>query len=309
MSIIPEVSHMDLSKKSYWQIIDNLNDGIYIVDKVRKIAYWNYAAEQISGFKAEEVVGGRCADNVLCHVDYSGNHLCKGDCPLSATIADGNTHKAEVYLHHKDGHRIPVSVSVTPLTDEDNNIIGAVEIFSDISSKLNNEMRLKELEQLAMLDQLTNLANRHYLERELDASFETKRRYGSLFGILFMDIDNFKQVNDLYGHDVGDRVLQFVAGTISANSRPFDLYGRWGGEEFIGIVRNVTIDDLRHLGERLRILVEESYILMDGKQLQVTISIGATMVTDSDSVATVLQRADDLMYQSKAAGKNRLTMG
>ena len=300
---------MDLSKRSYWQIIDNLNDGIYIVDTVRRIAYWNHAAEQISGFKSEEVVGGGCADNVLCHVDDRGTHLCKGDCPLALTIANGNTHKAEVYLHHKDGHRVPVSVRVTPLTDDDNNIIGAVEIFSDISSKLANEMRLKELEQMAMLDRLTNLANRHYLERELDASLEGKRRYGSLFGILFMDIDDFKRVNDQYGHEVGDRVLQFVAGTINADSRPFDLYGRWGGEEFIGIVRNVTQADLWHLGERLRNLVEESYIMVNENRLQVTISIGATMVSESDSITTLLHRADALMYQSKAAGKNCVTMG
>jgi diguanylate cyclase (GGDEF)-like protein len=86
-------------------------------------------------------------------------------------------------------------------------------------------MRLKDLEQIAILDRLINLANRHYLEMELEASMEKKRRYGTLFGVLFMDIDDFKQVNDQYGHEVGERVLQFVAGTFSANSSPFDLYG------------------------------------------------------------------------------------
>jgi len=198
---------------------------------------------------------------------------------------------------------------VNPLSDDAGNIIGAVEIFTDIRNKIANEIRLKDLEQMAMLDRLTNLANRHYLERELDVSFEAKKRYGTPFGILFMDIDNFKRVNDVYGHEVGDRVLQFVAGTISANSRPFDLYGRWGGEEFIGIVRNVTEYDLRRLGERLRSLVGESYILMEEKPLRVTISVGATIVTDSDSASTLARRADDLMYQSKAAGKNCVTLG
>ena len=300
---------MDLSKKSFWQIIDNLNDGIYIVDRQRRIVYWNDAAEHISGYKAEEIVGISCADNILCHVDDRGTHLCTGFCPLAATIAEGTAHKAEVFLHHKDGTRVPVCVCVNPLTDDAGDIIGAVEIFSDLRGKLANEMRLKDLEQMAMLDRLTNLANRHYLERELEVGFEAMKRYGSLFGVLFMDIDNFKNVNDLYGHEVGDRVLQFVAGTISANSRPFDLYGRWGGEEFVGIVRNVTPGDLRPLGERLRSLVGESFILLDDKPLRVTISVGATMVRDTDSIATLIRRADDLMYRSKAAGKNCLTAG
>jgi len=300
---------MDLSKNSFWQILDNLNDGIYIVDRQRRIVYWNDAAEHISGFTAGEVVGNGCADNILCHVDECGTHLCTGACPLAATIAEGTAHKVDIFLHNKDGTRIPVSVHVNPLYDDGGTVIGAVEIFTDLRNILANEIRLKDLEQMAMLDRLTNLANRHYLDRELDASLEGKRRYGTLFGVLFMDIDNFKRVNDVYGHEVGDRVLQFVAGTISANSRPFDLYGRWGGEEFIGIVRNVTEDDLRHLGERLRSLVGESYILMEDKPLRVTISVGATMVTNSDSALTLVRRADELMYQSKAAGKNCVTIG
>ena len=300
---------MDLSKKSFWQIIDNLNDGIYIVDRQRRIIYWNDAAEYISGYKADELVGNSCADNILCHVDECGTHLCIGFCPLAATIAEGTAHKADVFLHHKDGTRIPVSVRVNPLFDDAGNVIGAVEIFTDIRNKLANEIRLKDLEQLAMLDRLTNLANRHYLERELEASFEAKRRYSSLFGILFMDIDNFKKVNDVYGHEVGDRVLQFVAGTINANSRPFDLYGRWGGEEFIGIVRSVTEDDLRHLAERLRSLVGESYVLLENGPLRVTISVGATIVTEADSAPTLVRRADELMYRSKSSGKNCVTVG
>ena len=104
-------------------------------------------------------------------------------------------------------------------------------------------------------------------------------------------------------------MLQFVAGTLSANSRPFDLYGRWGGEEFVGIVRNVTAANLRHMGQRLRKLVEKSFLLVDGQNLRVTISLGATMALQDDSLQSLLQRADALMYQSKAAGKNRLTMG
>ncbi len=124
-----------------------------------------------------------------------------------------------------------------------------------------------------------------------------------------MDIDHFKKVNDTYGHDIGDEVLKFVANTFVTNSRPFDSYGRWGGEEFIGIIRNITCEGLEHIGNRLRLLVENSYILHENKKLQVTISIGATLVKDDDTIESLVKRADILLYQSKAAGRNRLTIG
>lgn len=299
---------MLLSNASYRSIIDNLPEGLYIVDK-KNIIYWNQAAERISGFTAADVIGSSCADNILCHVDDDGSNLCCGECPLSKTITQGTVNDAEFYLHHKEGHRVPVSVRITPLHDDEGNVIGGVEIFSDISGKAANDRRVQELEKLALLDGLTHLANRRYLERELEARFEEKIRYDVPFGVMFMDIDDFKLVNDRFGHDVGDRVLQFVAGTFNANSRPFDLYGRWGGEEFVGIARNVTSADLKQMAQRLRKLVEKSFLLREDGKMQVTISIGATMAVAGDSIVTLIQRADSLMYQSKAAGKNRVTMG
>lgn len=300
---------MYLNSESYKKIIEDLRDGLYIVDAERRIVFWNHAAERISGYSAEEVVGNPCADNILCHVNDAGLNLCCSECPIASTICSGDAHDAEVFLHHKNGHRVPVSVRVIPLTDDQGKVIGAVEMFSDSSYKAANEMRLMELEKLALLDGLTQLANRRYLDRELESRLEEMVRYDIPFGILFMDLDDFKAINDRYGHDTGDRVLQFVAGTLSANSRPFDLYGRWGGEEFVGIIRNVNPANLKHMGQRLRRLVEKSFVLVEGEELRVTISIGATMAVENDTMQTLLQRADALMYQSKAAGKNRLTIG
>ncbi|MBU0909593.1 MAG: sensor domain-containing diguanylate cyclase [Proteobacteria bacterium] len=300
---------MKLADVSYKTIIENLHDGLYFVDRNRVITYWNKAAEQISGFAADEVVGRSCSDNILTHVDGSGRSLCFGMCPLAQSITDGKFREAEVYMHHKDGHRIPVSVRVSVLRDKEGRIIGGIELFTDISNQKANALRLQELEKLALLDNLTQLANRHYIERELLSRFEEKKRFQMPFGVLFMDIDQFKQFNDSYGHDAGDEVLRFVAKTFLANSRPFDLYGRWGGEEFLAIIRNISPQDLEQLGNRLRLLVEQSYITYGGERLQVTISLGATLVQDDDNVESLLKRADTLMYRSKAAGRNCLTMG
>jgi diguanylate cyclase (GGDEF)-like protein/PAS domain S-box-containing protein len=300
---------MILEKDSSSRMFDNLYDGLYIVDRDGVIQYWNNAAERISGYTAVEVVGKSCSDNILTHVDDDGNNLCKVRCPLAMTIDDGSAREAEVYLHHKDGHRVPVSVRVSTLIDEDGKVAGGVELFTDISSFKALELKVKELEELALLDNLTRLANRNYIEKELRVRFEEQKRIGITFGLLFMDIDHFKKFNDTYGHDVGDHVLRYVSDTLVKNARPYDLIGRWGGEEFVGILRNVTHQQLEYLGNRLRVLVESAYIPLQDDKLNVSISIGATLVRDDDSTVNLLKRADTLLYESKRAGRNRLTIG
>ena len=300
---------MDLEKDSYEKILENLHDGLYLVDRDRVITYWNKAAEQISGFTANEIVGKSCSDDILTHIDSDGNNLCAGMCPLAATIGDGKPREAEVYMHHKDGHRIPVSIRVSTLTDRDGNIIGGIELFTNISHQAANELKVKELEKLALLDNLTQLPNRNYIGREIQSRYKVKIRYNVPFGILFIDIDHFKKFNDTYGHDVGDDVLKFVAKTFIANARPFDLYGRWGGEEFIGIIHNINGKGLELLGNRLRKLIENSYIIRENGKLYVTISIGATLINKDDTIDGLIKRADTLMYKSKAAGRNCLTIG
>lgn len=298
---------MDIQQNAFAKIIDEIHDGLYIVDQNRIIIYWNRAAERITGFSAAEMLGRPCSDNILAHIDGEGNSLCTGTCPLAETMADGKTREAELYLHHKNGQSIPVSIHVSTLKETDAHIVGGIELFTDISNKVANMLRIKELEKLALLDNLTQLANRACIERELEGRFEEHKRYGVPFGIFFMDIDNFKAFNDTYGHEVGDLVLKFVAKTFTANSRSFDLYGRWGGEEFIGIIRNITSDPLQQLGNRVRVLIEHAYIIHGDDKLHVTISMGATLVRDEDTINSLVKRADNLMYQSKVEGRNRMT--
>ena len=110
-------------------ILDNIYGGVYYVDQNRKIRYWNKEAEKITGFSKAEVIGKHCYDNILQHVDDQGTNLCHNGCPLHATMEDGKKREANVYLHHKDGQRIPVTIRTVPLKDEKNEIVGAVELF------------------------------------------------------------------------------------------------------------------------------------------------------------------------------------
>jgi diguanylate cyclase (GGDEF)-like protein/PAS domain S-box-containing protein len=264
----------------------------------------------ISGYRADEVIGRSCSDKILTHIDSNGKNLCTGMCPLASTIIDKKPRDAQIYMHHKDGHRVPVSVRISPLIDENGGIIGGVELFTDISNQRGNELRIRELEKMAFLDGLTQIANRSFINRELQSRLEEIKRFNIPFGILFMDIDHFKNFNDQYGHETGDLVLRYVAKTFSLNSRPFDFYGRWGGEEFIGVIRNINDEALINLGNRVRELIAKSYLINNINQtLQVTISIGATIAQKDDTIENLIKRADELLYKSKEAGKNCLTFG
>lgn len=292
----------------YKDLIENISDGLYLLDQNRHIIYWNQVAETITGFRSEEVIGRRCRDNILIHTDKNGKSLCRDSCPIDATMQDGKYRDAEVYLHHKNGHRVPVWIRAAPLRDTAGNIIGGAELFTDLSGGNAITDKLQELERLSFLDNLTQLANRRFVEMELDSRISEKNRYGASFGIVFMDIDHFKQVNDTYGHDVGDRVLKTVARTFMNTGRPSDLMGRWG-EEFIGILGRVDDEGLRSAAERIRALIEKSPIRQDGRTLQVTVSIGGTLAGGPDTADSIVKRADDLLYQSKENGRNRCTFG
>jgi diguanylate cyclase (GGDEF)-like protein len=229
-------------------------------------------------------------------------------CPLAEVIATGIPQETEIFLHHKEGHRLPVAVRINPVYDKDGAIIGGVELFSDISGHENTRLKIEELEKLALLDPLTGLANRRFVEMEMENRLREQDRYGWTFGLLLMDLDGFKQVNDTFGHLTGDAILKTVSKTIANNARPFDLFGRWGGDEFTGLLKNVDAKMVYDVGRRLRLLIKETYVVVGDKEVFVTVSIGGTLARPDDNKESLLDRADKLMYKSKSSGHNRFTM-
>jgi len=290
------------------QVLDNLLDGVYFADLERRITYWNSAAERLTGYSAKEVIGRRCADNLLIHVDEGGCLLCESDCPLSRTIADGLTHRAEVFLHHKNGHRVPVEVRVCPIWGGEGEVVGAVEIFSDNSRQRATREQASELAKWAFLDTVSQVANRRYLEHQLSQQFAQHSQCGIPFGIVLADLDNFKKINDTYGHSAGDVVLITVAKTLSGCLRASDVLGRWGGDEFLAILPYSSKLVLANAAERCRTIVARSTVPVKDVQIQVTISVGAAIVGREDSPESLLERADQHLYLSKQSGRNRVSL-
>jgi diguanylate cyclase (GGDEF)-like protein/PAS domain S-box-containing protein len=301
---------MDIREDFYKNLLDNLYDGVYFLDSERKITYWNKGAERLTGYQASEVIDCYCRNDILMHVDEEGTKLCEENlCPAVKALTDGLPHEDEVYLHHKKGHRVPVSIRVAPILSPDGLVVGAVEVFSDNTTRVESKQTIEELRRIALLDPLTEVGNRRYAEMNLKFRLAEQERYGWPFGVLFMDIDHFKKINDHYGHDIGDDVLKMTAKTLDNSLRAFDVVGRWGGEEFIAIVINISPGQLHSIAEKLRIMAEQSSMTNGNKTIKVTISVGATLARDDDTVESLLSRADQLMYQSKSSGRNRITMG
>lgn len=295
---------MDQMTSGYENLLENLFEGLYFVDEDRTIIRWNKAAEKLTGFTSAEMLGKHCSDNLLNHVDENGRQLCIGHCPLVKVMDEGLPLEQDVFLHHKNGHRLPIRVRAHPLCDSGGTVVGAAELFTDLRESSGVMQQMEDLKRQALTDSLTGLPNRACLEVELERCLDEYTRYGWNIGLLFLDIDHFKAVNDTFGHDRGDDVLRLVATTLAHNCRASDIVGRWGGEEFVGLVRNATPLNLLHIAERNRMLVEQSFIMVDGRPLGVTISLGAVLARPGESAESLVRRADQLMFESKNKGRN-----
>lgn len=287
----------------YENILDNLYDGLYFVDRKRKITFWNKAAEKLTGFSKEDVLSHFCFDNLLDHIDLKGNHLCFGGCPLHTCMETGEPNEGAVYLRRKDGKRVPVVVKAMPIF-EDGEVIGAVEIFSDNYQYFKTLKELSDFKDMAFTDQLTELPNRHFVEEFLNQS-EYFGRVG--LSVIFADIDDFKHINDTYGHAYGDIVLREVGDAIKSSIKKTDEVFRYGGEEFMAVVFDDDKEHAKRIAERIRVTVENLDLKHEGTPTPITISIGVTMMREGENLMDAIDRSDKYMYQSKVTGKNRVT--
>lgn len=287
-------------------ILENIGVGVYFVSQDGSITYWNKAAEQITGYTQNDVTGTCCSDNLLRHVDSAGTELCVKGCPLMDSLSDGKNRNASVYLHHKEGHRVAVNIQISPIRNTLGHVFGAVELFCKHSPSEDQLREIDNLRKQAYHDPLTDVGNRKSAEMELRTNHLTFEDSEIPYGVLFMDIDHFKQINDRYGHLVGDRILKMAAQTMKEGLRGMDMVFRWGGEEFLAILPGISLKTLETVAERLRFLVSKSWIEIDEEIIQVTVSIGGSVVSPNESATDLVARADTLMYLCKEAGRNKV---
>jgi diguanylate cyclase (GGDEF)-like protein/PAS domain S-box-containing protein len=292
------------------QVIESISEGVYFLDRGGLITFWNNGAERITGFSRDEVVGTKCSDNLLRHTDEKGKELCIDGCPMAATMEDCRPRDGEVFLHHKKGHRVPIVVHAIPILGKDEMASGAIEIFSDRSERSSLLTELQTLKKEVLTDALTGLGNRRYAALSAESAIRELEGEGTEFGILILDIDHFKLVNDKYGHTIGDRVLRMIGWTLANAVRRNDAAARWGGEEFVVVCPRLRLSVLAEVAERTRSLIERSWIsLEDGRKITSTVSVGGVMAHRGDTLETLVARADERLYTCKKAGRNRVEVG
>ena len=294
-----------MDKEFYQELLDQISDGVYFVTRNRRITYWNRGAEEITGYGAGEVLGRGCSEGILRHVDDTGRQLCLHGCPLAAVMKDGQPREALVFLHHKDGHRLPVTVRGQALRNSDGEIVGSVEVFSPRGVNPYADLRRNRTDD--RVDSVTGMAPRRIGELTLQTLTRAVTEQATTLGVLYIDADHFKDVNDTFGHKTGDQVLRMVGQSIVNALRRADVPVRWGGEEFLALLPGADQVSLHATAERVRMLVENSWIQKGEVQVRVTISVGATMALRSETPDDLVDRADALMYASKRAGRNRVT--
>jgi diguanylate cyclase (GGDEF)-like protein/PAS domain S-box-containing protein len=289
------------------QLLDELYDGIAFVDSERVIRYWSRGAERLTGYESGEIVGQTCGLDLLAHSDIDGCHLCGADCPLMASLAREEPTRRQVGLRHKDGRRITVDLILTCLMGPDGRPRGCVEVFRDAGPSVALEQAFAKLEELAMNDSLTGIANRRHLEAMLDLNLRMSDQTGVPFGLVLADLDHFKRVNDRYGHLVGDQCLQHFARCLQSQCRQGDVVGRFGGEEFLVLLPRQ--DEIAASGLAYRLWEQLSRSRVDtlgGTAINLRASFGVTQVRPGDTRDTLLSRADEALYAAKAAGRNRV---
>ena len=284
-------------KKFYWRLLDALKDGVYFVNTKRQVTYWNDAAEKITGYSKAEVLGKSCGDNILVHIDAEGNNLCKGACPLSESIKSGEPCESSIFLHHKDGHRIPVFVQVSPITDNKGEVIGAVEVFSDTSARGYFLDRVAALKDQALLDPISGIPNRNFLEKKIAARLWEMDQFGWPFGIIAIKIDCIEGLKD-NGKDCYGDAIKLFAQTLIGNISPFDWIGRWidpeEGEDrahFVAVIQNTSEEKLEELAVIFRTLLQKTDLAPIDKDAKVSVSSGIAMAQAKDTPESLVNRA------------------
>ena len=278
--------------------------GMLIADDLGMVLRCNAAFCEITGLKAPDVIG-----QFLFHIAASQQISTFWD----AALRDAQNHghwQGEVLNRRQSGESYPASMSITAVRQSDNKITNYVVVHTDVSARRATEV---EIQNLAFFDPLTSLPNRRLMQDRLDQAlllFERSRKQGA---VMFIDLDNFKTLNDTQGHGQGDVLLRVVAQRLTVCMRECDTVARFGGDEFVVMLEDLSANpkdavlEAQVVAEKIRSVLAFSHDFGTGVQL-ISASIGVTLFLEpEDSADDVLRRADLAMYQSKAKGGDTLT--
>ncbi len=279
-------------------VFHNSREGIVMTDAAKAIIDVNEAFCELSGYSREDVIGK--TPMIL----RSHRHEAFFYGQIDQALENEGSWRGEIWNKKKCGQEYAEYLRIDSVRDGDGNIENYIGIFSDITEHKKQE---EQLHRMVNYDSLTNLPNRHLYMTLAEQMLAYTKRKGSKSIIAFLDLDGFKQVNDSFGHEVGDRILKKAAGRLEQQLRQSDIIARMGGDEFVILLNDINLDDADALLHRVLGSLKEP-IEINGITMNIGVSIGATLFPDDcEDIDILIRHADAAMYLSKEGGRNRIT--
>ena len=313
-----KILESERARLSLEHIMEGMGDGVVVITRDYMVFQANSAAAASLGVEKTEIVGRPCYE-----VLHRRQTPCEGPhitCPLERIFERGESSVKVLHTHFdSEGNEHHVEITASAVKDSRGETFAMVESWRDImDNKTDDELvklvkRLNEvqthLRHMAVTDELTGLRNRRYIVERLEEEFQRSRRTGRPLGLIMLDIDHFKQINDAYGHIFGDVVLRVIASRIKSSLRKHDLVGRVGGEEFLVVCPESSLEDTVVVAERIRNIINGEEIGDGVYHVRIALSAGVTMLTaGDDSADKVFSRADTALYKAKEEGRNRVVV-
>jgi len=295
---------LQLSKQA--QIIEQIHDSIISTDLNGYILTWNKGSQEMLEYTEDEILGKNMS--ILHRVEDVEQNK-----EYAKQLLDKESFSVESYLVSKSKKHIPVMVSLSLLKDENAQAIGLIGISQDITQrkKIEKELSLQKdiLSYQAHHDLLTGLRNRLTLKEDIENLIAQHKEHGAPYAVLMLDIDWFKNVNDTYGHDIGDLVLKELSKILLSSVRESDKIYRVGGEEFVILFNRIDYEDAVSISEKIRLLVQQHIFKANAEEFSKTISGGLyhSSSTNMSDVRLILKAIDEALYESKTQGRNKIT--
>ncbi|MET0964290.1 MAG: diguanylate cyclase, partial [Noviherbaspirillum sp.] len=283
-------------------ILESIGEAVLSTDLSDNVTYLNAVAERMTGWPREEAYGHAFSE-VAPIVDATTREIVWAHLRTAVEMAKPVLSAAGVLLLHRHGQETAIEISIAPINDGKDHLTGAVVVLHDATAT--EAATFMKMTYLAEHDFLTDLPNRLRLNERITHAITLAARHGTQLAVLFLDLDNFKHVNDSYGHTIGDKLLQSVAKRLSSCTRASDTVSRQGGDEFIIVTSQFKrADDVSLAAEKILATVAQPY-LVSGRQLHVTASIGVSIYPEDGTDAdTLVKNADAAMYHAKKRGRN-----
>ncbi len=297
----------------------------FVLDQNHTIIFWNQALERLTSKKQSEMIGTQnqwiafyaskrptLADLIIeGGKDEAVSHFYENKYKKSTLVDDA--FEAEDFFPDIGEHGEWLSFTAASIRDSKGNVIGAIETLSNISNEKLNQLALQESEErykkLSITDNLTGLYNRRFFTESLTLELERSRRYSQHFSLCLIDLDDFKDMNDSYGHLFGDKILSIFSHILKQNLRHSDTAYRYGGEEFAIIFPGSSLEGAALVAERIRTRLAEYPFNFENKskEIRVTASFGISLTTVNDrNIEEIIRRSDKALYVAKNSGKNKI---